>query len=42
MKALSQWTPKLVYFGILLLMAWKIISIYSDHVAEVNQAIDFK
>jgi type II secretory pathway component PulF len=42
MKSLSQWTPKVVYFGILLFMAWKIISIYSGYVAEVNQAIDFK
>jgi type II secretory pathway component PulF len=42
MKALSQWTPKIVYFGIMLFIAWKIIAFYTDYFAEVNQAIDFK
>jgi type IV pilus assembly protein PilC len=42
MKALSQWTPKLVYFGIMLFVAFKVISFYTGYFAEVNQAIDFK
>jgi len=42
MKALSQWTPKIVYFGIMLFVAFKIVAFYSGYFAEVNQAIDFK
>lgn len=42
MKALSQWTPKVVYFGIMLFVAFKIIAFYKGYFAEVNQAIDFK
>jgi type II secretory pathway component PulF len=42
MKALSQWTPKLVYFGILLLVAWKIIAVYTGYFAEIDKAIDGK
>ena len=30
MKNLSQWTPKLVYFGIMIFVGWKIISFYAD------------
>ena len=42
MKALAQWTPKLVYFAIVFFVAWKIISFYTGYFAEVNKAIDFK
>jgi type II secretory pathway component PulF len=42
MKALSQWTPKIVYFGIMIFVAFKIISFYTGYFNEVNQAIDFK
>jgi type II secretory pathway component PulF len=42
MRALSRWTPKLVYFGIMFFVAWKIISFYTDYFNQINQAIDFK
>jgi type II secretory pathway component PulF len=42
MKALSQWTPKVVYFGILLFVAWRIISFYLGYFSELNHAMDFK
>ena len=42
MKALAQWTPKLVYFGIVFFVAWKIISFYTGYFGEINKAIDFK
>jgi type IV pilus assembly protein PilC len=42
MKALSLWTPKIIYFIILLLVAWKIVAWYAGSAAEVNQAIDFR
>jgi type IV pilus assembly protein PilC len=42
MKALSQWTPKAIYFGILLFCAWKIISFYIGYFGEIDKVIDFK
>jgi type IV pilus assembly protein PilC len=42
MKALAQWTPKLVYFGIIFFVAWKIISFYIGYFGEINKAIDGK
>ncbi|MGD0813083.1 MAG: type II secretion system F family protein [Verrucomicrobiota bacterium] len=42
MKALAQWTPKLVYFGVVFFVAWKIISFYFGYFQEIDKAIDFK
>ncbi|MGP8201600.1 MAG: type II secretion system F family protein [Limisphaerales bacterium] len=42
MKALAQWTPKLVYFGVVFFVAWKIISFYIGYFQEIDKAIDFK
>jgi type IV pilus assembly protein PilC len=42
MKALAQWTPKLVYFAIILFVAWKIISTFAAGQAELNKVMDFK
>ena len=42
MKALAQWTPKLVYFGIMFIVAWKIISFYTGYFGEIDKAMDFK
>jgi type II secretory pathway component PulF len=36
MRNLSQWTPKIIYFGILLFVAWKIISFYLGYFQELN------
>jgi type IV pilus assembly protein PilC len=41
MKHLSQWTPKVVYFGIIFFVAWKIISFYTGYFHEVEQASHF-
>ncbi len=37
MKALSQWTPKLVYFGILFFVAWKIITFYTGYFHQIDE-----
>ena len=42
MKNLSLWTPKLIYFGIMFFVAWKIITYYTGYFNEVNQAINFR
>jgi type II secretory pathway component PulF len=36
MKTLSQWTPKIVYFGIMLFVAWKIIAFYTGYFHEID------
>jgi type IV pilus assembly protein PilC len=37
MKALSTWTPKVVYFGILLFVAWRIVDSYAN--SEENKML---
>jgi type II secretory pathway component PulF len=37
MKALAQWTPKLVYFGILLIIAYKIVTFYMGYFQQINE-----
>jgi len=36
-KALAQWTPKLVYFGIIFFVAWKIISFYTSYFTQIDE-----
>jgi type IV pilus assembly protein PilC len=36
-KALAQWTPKLVYFGIVFFVAWKIISFYTGYFHQIDE-----
>jgi len=36
MRALAQWTPKLVYFGIILFVAYKIIAFYSGYFHQID------
>ncbi|MBI4326293.1 MAG: type II secretion system F family protein [Chloroflexi bacterium] len=37
LKAVAQWTPRLVYFGLILMVAYQIISFYSGYFQQVNQ-----
>jgi type IV pilus assembly protein PilC len=41
LSAFSKWLPKLVYFLVVIMVAWKIISFYMGYFAEVNKAINF-
>ena len=41
-RALSRWTPKIVYFGIMILIAIKVIMFYMGYFAELNRVMDFK
>ena len=40
MKALSTWTPKAIYLGVVLFCAYKIVTVYMGHIMDVNQAIN--
>lgn len=39
LHAFSQWLPRLIYFGIMLIIAWKIIGFWMGYFQQVNQAI---
>jgi type II secretory pathway component PulF len=41
MRNLSKWTPKLVYFGIILFVAWKVVMAFSAYMNLVNEAAHF-
>jgi type IV pilus assembly protein PilC len=42
MKALAQWTPKLIYFCIVFFVAWRIISFYLGYFGEIDKVIGGK
>ena len=41
MRALANWTPKLIYFGIVLMVAWQVISFYSNYFGMIKDAVNF-
>jgi type II secretory pathway component PulF len=42
LHAVALWTPRVVYFGIVFLVAWRVISFYSGYFNQVNQVLDFR
>jgi type II secretory pathway component PulF len=42
MRMVAQWTPRLVYFGILIYVALRIIAFYTGYFREIDNAIDMK
>ena len=41
MRALANWTPKLIYFVIVLMVAWQVISFYSNYFGMIKDAVNF-
>ncbi len=41
LRALAQWMPKFVYFGIMLMIAYRVVSFYAGYFGKINDAINF-
>jgi type II secretory pathway component PulF len=41
LSAFSKWLPKVVYFLVVIMIAWRIISFWLGYFGEVNKAINF-
>jgi type II secretory pathway component PulF len=41
MKALAEWTPKLIYFGVILMVAWMVIRFWTGYFKSIGDAIQF-
>jgi type II secretory pathway component PulF len=39
-RALAEWTPRLIYFGIMFLIAWQIISFWTNYYGGMMRAIE--
>jgi type II secretory pathway component PulF len=39
LNALSTWLPKIIYFGIMLMIAWRVISFWQNYFGMINDAI---
>lgn len=39
MKAVAEWTPKLVYFGVAIMVAWQVIKFWTGYFDQINKAI---
>jgi len=41
LQAVAEWTPKIVYFGIVILVAWQVIRFWIGYFDQINNAIGF-
>jgi type II secretory pathway component PulF len=41
LKAVAEWTPKLVYFGVALMVAWQVIKFWTGYFDQINKTIQF-
>lgn len=39
LQLVADWTPKLVYFGVVILVAWQVIRFWSGYFNQINQVI---
>jgi len=41
LTAVAEWTPKLIYFGVVLFVAWQVIRFYLGYFQQIDRAISF-
>lgn len=41
LKAVAEWTPKLIFFGVAFLVAWQVIRFWTGYFNEIGKAINF-
>ena len=41
LTAVAEWTPKLIYFGVILFAAWQVIRFYLGYFQQIDRAINF-
>ena len=42
LRAVAVWAPRMVYFGVVFLVAWRVISFYLGYFNQLNQVMDMK
>jgi len=41
LTAVAEWTPKLIYFGVVFFVAWQVIRFYLGYFQQIDRAINF-
>ncbi|HRT55098.1 MAG TPA: type II secretion system F family protein [Candidatus Paceibacterota bacterium] len=41
MRAAAQWTPRLIYLAIVLMIAWRIVSFYAGYFRQIGEVLKF-
>ena len=41
LTAVAEWTPKLIYFAVVLFVAWQVIRFYLGYFQQIDRAIGF-
>jgi type IV pilus assembly protein PilC len=41
LTAVAEWTPKLIYFGVVLFVAWQVIRFWMGYFDQINRVISF-
>jgi type II secretory pathway component PulF len=39
-QALAQWTPRLIYFAIVLLIAYQVVAFWAGYFSQINELIE--
>jgi len=40
-ETLSEWVPRMIYLGIMVLLGWRIVSLYQGMLAGYGKMLDF-
>ena len=40
LKAISEWAPKIFYFGIMMMIAWRVLSFYIGYFGQIGNVLD--
>jgi type II secretory pathway component PulF len=41
LQALAEWVPKLIYFGVALMVAWMVVRFWMNYFDQINRVIAF-
>jgi type II secretory pathway component PulF len=41
LQAVAEWTPKLIFFGVALMVAWQVIKFWTGYFNEIGKVMDF-
>jgi type II secretory pathway component PulF len=41
LRAVAEWTPKLIYLGVALMVAWQVVKAWTSYFDQINKAISF-
>jgi len=41
LRAIAAWTPKLIYLAIVIMIAWRVVSFWSDYFGQISNSMNY-